>query len=491
MAAKSKPREPHVQPMPAGDTDTAAPVIHGKQSLRWYQGVDRYAWTVLIIAALGWMFDTFDQHLFTLLRQQSITELLRQEHAEALARGTMTDPQVSALAKEQGGYLTSVFLLGWAAGGFIFGMLGDKLGRTRTMMITILIYAVFTGLNGLVQNMPQYYLCRFMIALGVGGEFAAGASLVAETWPPRSRAMGLGLLQSLSAVGNIMAAVTTLILASVSWRWVFAVGAIPALLILWIRRSVHEPEAWHEAKAEAAISGKAIGTISGLFSDPVLRRNTIVGVMLATAGVGGVWGVGFFSVDLIGAALEPLVRNAPDIANITDEKQRESAVKAGLQHWRSLVFLVQMIGAGLGMFAFAGLAEKTGRRPALFLFLVLAFLSLQAFFRFVNDPVTAFLLAFPLGFCTLAPFAAFAIYFPELFPTRLRSTGVGFCYNAARVLAAAAPFTLGLLAKFYEDPMDKTHGFRVAASIVAFIYVIGLIALIYAPETKGKPLPEG
>ncbi|MDQ3815166.1 MAG: MFS transporter [Armatimonadota bacterium] len=488
--ADNKARPTHVEPIPAGDTGIAAPVIRGKQIQRWYQGVDRYAWTVLIIAALGWMFDTFDQHLFTLLRQASVTELLRQQYAEALANGTMTDAQVSGLAKEQGAYLTSIFLLGWAAGGFIFGMLGDKLGRTRTMVITILIYAIFTGLNGLVQSMPQYYLCRFMIALGVGGEFAAGASLVAETWPPRSRAMGLGLLQSLSAVGNIMAAITTLILASLSWRWVFAVGAIPALLIVWIRRSVHEPEAWHEAKAEATAAGKAIGTIGGLFSDPVLRRNTIAGVMLATAGVGGVWGVGFFSVDLIGAALEPLVRNAPNIAAIADPKEQEAAIKAGLQHWRSLVFLVQMIGAGLGMFAFAVLAEKTGRRPALGLFLVLAFCALQAFFRFVHDPLTAFLLAFPLGFCTLAPFSAFAIYFPELFPTRLRSTGVGFCYNAARVLAAAAPFTLGLLAKFYEDPLDKTHGFRVAASIVAFIYVFGLIALTFAPETKGKPLPE-
>jgi MFS family permease len=484
------PKTPHVEPTPAGDTDTAAPVQTEGAGLRWYQGIDKYAWTVLIICALGWMFDTFDQHLFTLLRQASVTDLLRQEHAAALASGAMSEKALSALAKEQGGYLTAVFLIGWAAGGFIFGMIGDKLGRTRTMMITILIYAIFTGLNGLVQNMEQYYLCRFMIALGVGGEFAAGASLVAEVWPQRSRAMGLGLLQSLSAVGNMAAAITTLLLASVSWRWVFAVGALPALLILWIRRSVKDPESWHEAKAEAAATGKEVGSIGALFKEPMLRRNTIAGVLLATAGVGGVWGVGFFSVDLIGSALEPLVRNAPNIASITDEKTRENAVKAALQHWRSLVFLVQMIGAGMGMFAFAVVAERTGRRIALGIFLVLAFCALQAFFRFVHDPTTAFLFAFPLGFCTLAPFSAFAIYFPELFPTRLRSTGVGFCYNAARVLAAAGPFTLGKLSSYFEDPDDKTRGLRVAASIVAFIYVIGLGALAIAPETKGKPLPE-
>ncbi len=488
----AKNKIPHVEPTPAGDTGVAAPVVTESAGLRWYQGIDKYAWTVLIIAALGWMFDTFDQHLFTLLRQQSVTELLRLHYADQLASGAMSTADLGVLAKKQGGYLTSVFLIGWAVGGFMFGKLGDKLGRTRTMMITILIYAIFTGLNGLVQNMEQYYACRFMIALGVGGEFAAGASLVAEVWPQRSRAMGLGLLQSLSAVGNIFAAITTLVLADVSWRWVFAVGAIPALLILWIRRCVHEPDSWHEAKAAAEAAGttKDIGSISALFRDPVLRRNTIVGVLLAAAGVGGVWGVGFFSVDLIGSALQPMVESAPNIASITDEKQREAAVRGGLQHWRSLVFLVQMIGAGLGMFAFAGLAEKTGRRPALLVFFILAFCSLQAFFRFVHDPTTAFIFAFPLGFCTLAPFAAYAIYFPELFPTRVRSTGIGFCYNAARVLAAGAPWLLADFSARFASPTDPTVGLRTAASIVAFVYVLGLVALIFAPETKGKPLPE-
>ena len=472
-----------VEPIPAGDTDVAAPVVVDESNLRWYQGVPRYAWTVLLIAALGWMFDTFDQHLFTLLRQPSVTDLLR---------GSVPPERLDAVAKDVGGNLTAVFLLGWAAGGFLFGMIGDRLGRTRTMMITILIYAIFTGLNGLVQTMPQYFFCRFMIALGVGGEFAAGASLVAEVWPQRSRAMALGTLQALSAVGNMAAAVTTLVLSAVSWRWVFAVGALPALLIVWIRRSVHEPEAWHTAKAEAAAGGQAIGSIPGLFRDPVLRRNTLAGVLLATAGVGGVWGVGFFSVDLIGSALKPAVETSAAITAIADPEQRATAVKSALQHWRSLVFFVQMFGAGLGMFAFAALSERTGRRPAIALFFTLAFFAVQVFFRFVSDVPSAFLLAFPLGFCTLAPFAAYAVYFPELFPTRLRSTGVGFCYNAARVIAAAAPFTLGSLSKVYADttpPIDETAGLRVAASIVAFIYAAGFVGLIFAPETKGKPLP--
>lgn len=461
-------------------------------NLKWYQGIDKYAWTVLIIAALGWMFDTFDQHLFTLLRQASVTDLLKQQYASDLASGAMSEKALADMAKTVGGNLTSVFLIGWAVGGFMFGAMGDRLGRTRTMMITILIYAIFTGLNGFVQNMEQYYLCRFMIALGVGGEFAAGASLVAEVWPQRSRAMGLGLLQSLSAVGNMAAAIVTLVLSFLSWRYVFMIGALPALLILWIRRSVHEPESWHQAKADAVAAGttKEIGSIKALFGTPELRRNTLAGVLLAAAGVGGVWGVGFFSADLIGLVLKPFVESSANIAQIADPAAKETAVKAGVQHWRSLIFLVQMIGAGLGMFTFAVVSERTGRKTALAIFFTLAFLSLQVFFRFVNDPTSGLLLAFPLGFCTLAPFAAYAIYFPELFPTRLRSTGVGFCYNAARVLAAAAPFTLGQLAVHYANPNDATAGFRTAASIVAFIYIIGFIGLTIAPETKGKPLPQ-
>lgn len=487
--ARTKP--PHVEMIPAGDTDTAAPVLTDGAGLRWYQGIDRYAWTVLIICALGWMFDCFDQHLFNLVRQPSVKDLL----SDSVANGTLAAGDLDAAAKAAGANLTTVFLLGWAAGGFLFGMLGDKLGRTRTMMITILIYAVFTGLNGFVTNLPQYYICRFLVALGVGGEFAAGASLVAEVWPQRSRAMGLGLLQSLSAVGNVFAAIANLTLNFLfpdpsNWRYVFFLGAIPAVLILWIRRSVHEPEAWHEAKVKAEASGLQVGSIMALFTEPVLRRNTIAGVLLAAAGVGGVWGVGFFSPDLIGSAFKPIVEAAPNILEITDPDKHKGAVGGALTQWRSMVFLVQMIGAGLGMFAFAVVAEKLGRRKALAIFYTAAFLSLQAFFGLVRDPITAFSLAFIMGFCTLAPFSAFAIYFPELYPTRMRSTGVGFCYNAARIVAAAAPFTLGTLSARFASTTDETTGLRVAASIVAFIYVLGFIGLSIAPETKGKPLPE-
>lgn len=448
----------------------------------WFQGVPRYAWVVLALAALGWLFDTMDQNLFNLVRQSSVTELLKPHYATAI---------LDAAAKEQGAKLTAIFLLGWATGGFIFGILGDRLGRTRTMIVTICIYALFTGLNALVHTFWQYAACRFLTALGVGGEFAAGTALVAEVWPARSRAMALGTLQASSAIGNIMAALITLVLSASSWRIAYAVGAAPALLVLWIRRSVREPEKWQQAH-DAAVSQdrpQELGNILSLWREPVLRRNTIAGVLLALAGVGGLWGVGFFLPDLVQTALKPVILKWPEITALHG-LEHDKAVKTLLNAYKSKASIVQNVGAFLGMFSYAALSQKTGRKPALFLFFILAFVAVQATFHFLHDVPSAYLLAFPLGFCALAPFSAYAVYFPELYPTRLRATGIGFCYNCARLFAALAPFALGSLAKRYAVAGDDSAGLRTAASIIACIYVVGFIGLLLAPETKGKPLPE-
>jgi MFS family permease len=455
----SSPEERRVKDTPLEENEGAG--------LRWYQGVPKYAWTVLIISALGWLFDAMDQNLFNLVRTPSVKDLL--------TTTGLTGAELDAEVKQVGARLTAVFLIGWAVGGFLFGMIGDKLGRTRTMMITILIYAAFTGLNGLVQTIPQYYICRFITALGVGGEFAAGAALVAEVWPNRSRPMALGALQALSAVGNMGAAIINLF-AGANWRMVYFVGAAPALLVLWIRSSVREPEKWEETKKSD--SGE-VGSITALFREPDLRRNTIAGTLIALAGVGGLWGVGFFLPDLIRSVLQPQVANLP-----TPEANKQ------LAQWVSYSFLIQNIGAFFGMFSYAALSERMGRRPALAIFFFLAFGSVQAAFWGVQSLQTAFLFSCLLGFCALAPFSAFAVYFPELYPTRLRATGVGFCYNCARLLAAAAPFALGSLAKTYAVASDPSAGLRTAASIVACIYAVGLIGIAFAPETKGKPLPE-
>lgn len=450
----------------------------------WFQGVPRYAWVVLALAALGWLFDTMDQNLFNLVRQSSVTDLLKPEIAPNLLDGAV---------KAAGAQLTAIFLLGWATGGFLFGILGDRLGRTRTMVATICIYALFTGLNAFVHTFWQYAACRFLTALGVGGEFAAGTALVAEVWPSRSRPMALGALQASSAIGNILAASITLVLSAQpsSWRTAYMVGAAPALLVLWIRGSVREPERWQEARATAVAEGgvQELGNIASLWREPLLRRNTLAGVLLALAGVGGLWGVGFFLPDLVQTALKPVVLQWPEVMRLHGA-EHDQLVKTLLNAYKSKASMVQNFGAFFGMFSYAILSQKIGRKPALLLFFVLAFLAVQATFHLLHDVQSAYLLAFPLGFCALAPFSAYAVYFPELYPTRLRATGIGFCYNCARLFAALAPFALGSLAKTYASANDESVGLRTAASIVACIYIVGLIGLMFAPETKGKPLPE-
>jgi MFS family permease len=448
-------------------TDTAVPPPLTEQpNLRWYQGIPKYTWMVFFIAALGWLLDCMDQNLFNLVAQKSIRELL--------------EPVVSAAQLQDAtnawrGWITFWFLIGWSVGGFFFGIMGDKLGRTRTLVVTILIYAIFTGLSGFVQNPWQYAACRFLTALGVGGEFAAGVALVAEVFPNRSRPLALGALQALSAVGNMTAAGIVYFIGDFGWRYVFFIGALPALLTVFIRRTVKEPERWEQAKEQAVEDGarRELGNIAELITNPILRRNTIAGVLLAVAGVGGIWGVGFWLKDLLDIAFAPM--------NLTPAQR---------SNYGTLAFLAQQVGAFFGMFSYALLSEKIGRKPAMFLFFLLAFGSVQGTFWLANDFRSAMTWAPILGFCALAPFSAYCVYFPELYPTRLRATGVGFCYNCARVFAAAAPLLLGNLAGVFAAKNGKELGFRIAASIVACVYVTGFIGLIFAPETKGKPLPE-
>ncbi len=431
---------------------------------KWYRGLERYCWIVLIVAGLGWLFDTMDQNLFNLVAAPSLTELLRPTHPVKEA--------LDAAVSQKRGLITSIFLIGWSAGGFIFGILGDRFGRTRTMVFTILIYAIFTGLSGLAHSWQMYAAMRFMTALGVGGEWAAGASLVAETFPSRSRAMALGLLQSLSAIGNMIACIITLSMPNLelNWRWAYAIGAVPALLVLWIRSAVREPEQWHAAKASVAMD-RQLGNIGDLFANRSIRRHTLAATLLATAGVGALWGIAYFSPDLV-----------------RSEFIRGGVAPARIGKLSSLIFLAQQVGAFFGAYLFAIVADRVNRRRAFGIWFALAWISILAFFWGVQGSGAsafgrAMVLAPLMGFGTLGPFSGYTIYFPELFPTRLRSTGCGFCYNAARILAATAPFALGGLRL-------SLGGYAQAASVVSCVLILGFAGIMIGPETRGRPLPE-
>lgn len=570
----------------------------------WYRALNRYHWWVLIIASMGWMFDTMDQQFFNLGRGPAMQDVLQfdpigpglkklegvdqdsfspEDLRKLVERGVITQAQMDRalvghdgkplskvtrkglagaigydsltpkfvemgtsrlseldaladaydkasldalvskavlsgdaagkmlasaegsvpktilarhigqeLAKartdQAGNDSTTVFVLGWAIGGLFFGWVGDSLGRAKTMALTILTYAVFTGANGLVHDEFWFNVFRFLTALGVGGEFAAGAALVAESMPDRARPAALGALQALSAVGNMTAALlSAVILPTLGWRWLFFVGAAPGLIAVLVFLKLKEPEKWREARAKW-LAEKAEGLTTkkasyvGLLTETRWRKRAIVGLLLGVVGVGGLWGVAFFTPELnrmIAKAYPP-------------ERQ---------QFMVSAAFFLQQFGAFLGISAYTVLSLRMGRRPAFAWFFALAFVVLGYTFLAADTVLEAYILAPIIGFFTLGPFGGYAIYFPELFPTRLRATGVGFCYNVGRFLAAMVPkMKGGLTGMFIAGTMSLPFlpaatnnaelAIRYGSFVMIFIYLLGLIVLLFAPETKDQPLPE-
>lgn len=438
--------------------DAAKEIVIGKK--KWTQGLTGYHYLVLGVACFGWLFDTMDQWLYVQAKTPALSELL------ALPGN---DPTV----KWWVGLAQSIFIIGWASGGLFFGMVGDRLGRTRTMAVTILMYAGFTGLSGLSQTPAQFVFLRFMTGLGIGGEFAAGASLVAETFPAHARTTALGLVQATSALGNVLAGAIYFFVGANpnwGWRWVFAVGLIPALLLLVIRLFVKEPEVWHASKAKAKETGQRVGSILNLFKDPLLRRNTLVGVGLGTVGVIGFWGIGTWSSELIRTALNP--------DGITDR-----LFVAAVERKMSWCVMLQNLGGFFGVLCFTWFAQRGGRKMSFLISLALCTLVVPATFYLTKSFVSAQIMYPLMGFSLLTMFGGYAIYFPELFPTRLRATGTGFCYNVARYLSASGPMVFGYL--------SGAFGITKAAMLLSLVFVFGIVFVLpFAPETKGQPLPE-
>ena len=448
----------------------------------WYAEMNRYHWFVLIVAALGWLFDCLDQQLFNLARKPAMESLLA-------SAGAAADPKAVDF---YGGLSTCIFLTGWATGGLIFGVIGDRFGRAKTMMITILIYSLCTGLSALSWGFWDFAFYRFLTGLGVGGEFAVGVALVAEVMPERARPYALGLLQALSAVGNFGAALigiglglaqqsfeNGLIAGWEPWRWKFVIGALPAILALVIRAGLKEPERWQEMRRQAAQTGVALGGYRSLFADRRWRRNAIVGMLLACAGVIGLWGIGFFAIDLQRSVLKK-----------TFEAQGLSGsdLAGRLTIWSGVASMMIQIGSFTGMMLAARICQKLGRRAFFAIFFVAAMVTTMIVFRYLDD-ISDFWWMLPMmGFAQLSLFAGYAIYFPELFPTRLRSTGTSFCYNVGRFVAASGPFLLGQLSStvFAGSPEPM----RPAGLVMCFVFLLGLAVLPFAPETKGRPLPE-
>jgi MFS family permease len=298
-------------------------------------------------------------------------------------------------------------------------------------------------------------------------------------------------LQALSAVGNITAALTGIVLAYLardgvireSWRVMFLIGTVPALLVLFIMRRLREPERWRKLAAESSVRQRLGAYWSELFRDPRWSRNAVVGLLLASSGIIGLWAIGFFSIDLQRAIFR--VRLEAEGLPADQVTFREDL-------WASVTSVTLNVGAFFGIYAFSWITHFWGRRPTFAVAFVLALASTAFVFWNFNTIGDIFWMIPIMGFCQLALFGGYAIYFPELFPTRLRSTGTSFCYNGARFVAALGPSVLGQLHRHFVEAegMDKIHAFRLAGVIMCAIFLVGLFVLPFAPETRGKPLPE-
>ncbi len=420
---------------------------------------------VLAIASAGWVFDVYEGQLFTIFKSPMFAELTGGDRAAVEWQGNL-------------GF--AVFLLGGAAGGLFFAMLSDRYGRARMMAVTILIYSVFSSLTAFAQSALQVHLLRFLVALGTGGEWAIAAALVAETFPSQSRARASGIFHASSVLGTGLASLTGILFQSPgSWRWGFLLGLLPALLVLLIRFAMREPERWASVRrswsSSGAMGGGAISTsttmerpmgdLRELFGSEPWRFRALVGLALATVGLATFWGIFAWSNELAGTL---------GGADLSIERRQEMGSRAYL--------LMNLTGGLLGLLAFAPLATWRGRRFAFAVYHIGAAVMAPACFLGASTYAQALWLLPVMAFFVLGMHAGYAIYFPELFPTRLRATGSSVCFNLGRVFGAVILLVRGTL--------GAAIGMRWAVVAMSGLFWVGLLILLVAPETRGKELPE-
>jgi MFS family permease len=543
------------------------------------ESISVYHWLVVVLAASGWLFDCMGQRIFVLSREPALRELLGAAASDNDVRGW-------------GVVATFLLMVGWATGGIIFGLLSDRYGRVKTMVITLLGFSLFSGLAGFAHNATEFLIYRFLFGLGVGGMFGAATTLVAESVPRHFRTVALGSMQALSAFGNMLASVLSLKITPgiesywrhySGWQVLSFVSVFPAVMAVPMVLILREPEVWRRAKAEAAEGkgSRSVGSLSELFGQRRWRKNLLVGVCLGLAGMVGLWGIAFFSPELITTAfkdrpllveevlrpgeicsalnsagnpavvalkgklspgfatriaqlqngnmpadvvgglaseLNRMMRGAslydaaafqavtlkkgtknliqvlqkqPDPKNLyflnrqLVEQTFPGAIRelqTTIDKTRSTGTFLQDTGALIGMFGFTLAAAYFSRRGAFLGAFAFCLVVVAYVFYSLKSATDVYWMLPLMGMATMSVFAGYSIYFPEIFPTRLRGTGVGFCYNTVRYLAAPFPLLLGWLSSFMP--------FRQVAMMMCGIYLVGIAALVWAPETKGQALPE-
>lgn len=433
----------------------------------WYRSLSSRQWKILLAANLGWMFDGFENYALILTAGTALRQLL--------------DPSQYGQIPFYVGAIIAVNLLGWGIGGMIGGVLADYIGRKRMMVLSILAYSVTTGLSSIAWDFWSLAALRFLVGIAVGSEWATGSSMMAELWPDRARGKGAGLMQCGLGLGFFIASLAWLGISSSgpgAWRYLYLLGVLPALLTLWIRRAIPESELWEAVKAKRDAvqamqrSGASLSaedtqltkfTLADLFSDKTVRGRTIAVFFMSLATTVGFWSISTWV--------------PPFIASIANAQGLPSAT------WASYAGMAFTIGSITGYVAMGFLADAYGRKPVTIMFFVLALVMAPVMFFTSKALGVLLVLAFLSGVFANGQYTWMPVWLPELYPTRMRATALAFAFNAPRFLAFLGPLVAGtLIAKF--------GGYGPAAMVLASIYILGIVAAPFLPETRGQPLPR-
>ncbi|MGH7471099.1 MAG: MFS transporter [Longimicrobiales bacterium] len=416
-------------------------------ALPWYRTITREQWRVLLAAKLGWMLDAMDFLLYV------------------MAIGQLK--AYFGFSDATAGMLGTITLLTSAAGGLLFGLIADRMGRTRALMGTVLIFSLCSLGAATSQTLIQLMIWRALLGIGMGGEWASGAVLVSETWPAQHRTKAVSIMQSGWAIGYILAAmIAALVLDGLNlgddaWRWLFAVGVLPAFYALWVRRTIREPAVWTQRRASADHKKNPFAVLFG----PTLRRRTIVAILLTAAVQFAYWGLFFWLPSFL--------------ARPVDQGG------AGMGLVRSMSWIIPMqIGAYFGYLSFGLLAERFGRRRTFISFLLCAAILVPIYGQMARSPAVLMLIGPLLGFVGHGYFSMFGALLAELFPTAVRATGQGLSYNAGRGMGALAPYTIGALATI------PNIGIGSALAVTSAFFLTGAVLIFALPDTSGQPLEE-
>ena len=419
----------------------------------WYRSLDRRQWRTLAAANLGWLFDGYEAYALILTVTVAFRELL--------------PPASYELIPIYSGVAIAVTLLGWGIGGIAGGVAADYLGRKRMLIYSVLAYSLMTGLTALAWSWSSFIALRFIVGVALGSEWGTGASLMAEMWPREHRGKGAGLMQCGLGIGFFVASAVWFLVSPLgpsAWRWMFVIGVLPAFATLWIRRGVDEPDAWIEAdRKRRATPHRAGFPLATLLSDPHTRALTLVAFLMATATTLGWWGISSW--------IPPYVASVAAAQGLPPER------------WIGLAGMAYNVGGVIGYLLVGFCADAWGRRPVAITWFAASLLVTPALF-FGTDNLSLLLLLCGVNAAfTLGQFTWCSAWLPEAFPTRIRATAISFCFNAPRFVAFLGPLVSGtLIAAFGE--------YGRPALMVSFIYVIGIAAAPFFPETRGKPLPE-